>query len=108
MAQPFFVYMLLCADKSCYVGQTDDLEKRVSEYQAGAANHYTSSRRPVQLVWSQEFATRVEAKEAEAKIKRWTRAKKEALVKGDYRALRLLAKKSNWGAYRERKVHSKS
>ena len=89
MGQPFFVYILLCADKSYYVGQTDNLEKRFAEHQAGASSVYTSTRRPVELAWSQQCATRIEAKEAEAKIKRWSRAKKKALIKGDYQALRI-------------------
>jgi len=55
-------------------------------------------------VWSQEFSTREEAKEAEARIKGWSRAKKEALVRGDYEALRPLSKKRNWAGYRQRKA----
>ncbi len=108
MGQPFFVYMLLCADKSYYVGQTEDLDMRLAEHQAGADGGYTSSRRTVHLAWSQEFATRVEAKNAEAKVKRWSRAKKEALVKGEYEMLRILAKKTNWRGYQERQRHSGS
>ena len=108
MGQPFFAYILLCADMSYYVGQTDNLTKRFAEHQAGAGSVYTSTRRPVELAWSQQFETRIEAKEAEAKIKRWSRAKKKALIKGDYQALRILAKKMDWQGYRERQEHSGS
>ena len=103
MGQPFFVYILQCSDDSYYVGHTDNLEKRLAEHQDGGKCFYTSTRRPVRLVWSQEFATRVEAKEVEVRIKKWSRAKKAALVRGDYEGLRFAAKKRDWEGYRERK-----
>ncbi|MCZ6548826.1 MAG: GIY-YIG nuclease family protein [Deltaproteobacteria bacterium] len=53
--------MLRCADASYYMGHTDDLEKRVAEHQAGEKCAYTFERRPVRLMWSQEFWTREEA-----------------------------------------------
>jgi predicted GIY-YIG superfamily endonuclease len=59
MGRPFFVYMLQCANKSYYVGHTDDLERRVLEHHEGGKCAYTETRRPVQLTWSQEFATHV-------------------------------------------------
>ena len=102
MGEPFFVYMLLCSDASYYVGHTDDLDRRFAEHQAGFIRGYTYSRRPVKLAWSQEFATRLEAKEVEAWLKKWSRAKKEALVKGDYRGLHALAKKADWQSYQKR------
>ncbi len=61
MGKPFFAYMLRCADASYYMGHTDDLEKRVAEHQAGEKCGYTFERRPVRLMWSQEFWTREEA-----------------------------------------------
>ncbi len=61
MGKPFFAYMLRCADASYYMGHTDDLEKRVAEHQAGEKCAYTFERRPVRLMWSQEFWTREEA-----------------------------------------------
>jgi len=56
----------------------------------------------VQLIWSQEFATRAEALSAELQIKNWNRAKKQALVRGDFEELRRAARKKDWGAYRQR------
>jgi tRNA/rRNA methyltransferase len=56
----------------------------------------------VELIWSQEFYSREEALAAEFQIKGWSRAKKEALARGDFKALGLAAKK-DWKAYRERK-----
>lgn len=69
MARPFLTYMLHCSDGSYYVGQTDDLARRVAEHEVGATSGYTAARRPVRLVWCEEFSTREEAKAAEARIK---------------------------------------
>lgn len=85
--KPFFVYMLRCADDSYYVGHTDDLERRIASHQAGEIDGYTKKHGPVELVWSQETATRAEALEAERRIKGWARAKKEALIRGDWKAI---------------------
>lgn len=94
MDRPFFAYMLRCSDDSYYTGSTDDLEHRIAEHQHGQGCAWTRTRLPVELVWSQEFASRDEAKEAEHQIKRWSRAKKEALISGDFDRLCLLAGRS--------------
>ncbi len=91
--------MLRCSDGSYYVGQTDDLEKRVAEHQTGAVQGYTATRHPVELVYSAEFATRDEAVEREQQLKGWSRAKKEALIEGDWSRIHDLAK-SRAGAMR--------
>jgi predicted GIY-YIG superfamily endonuclease len=106
MGRPFFAYMLRCADDSYYVGHSDDLEKRVLEHSEGGKCSYTESRRPVQLIWSQEFSTREEALAAELQIKKWSRAKKRALASGDWKALSQAAKKGNWAGYRQRRQKS--
>ncbi|MGN6850121.1 MAG: GIY-YIG nuclease family protein [Sphingomicrobium sp.] len=85
--------MLRCADGSFYVGHTDDLEVRFGAHQSGLMKGYTQKRRPVTLVWQQEFAERDEAFRAERRIKGWSRAKKEALIRGDWDALQLLSRK---------------
>lgn len=90
----FHVYLLRCSDGSYYVGQTDALEQRVGQHQRGDIPGYTQKRRPVTLAWSQDFPSRLEAIEAEQQIKGWSRAKKEALTKGDWEAIRILARKS--------------
>ena len=61
--------MLHCADRSFYVGHTDDLDARIGAHQSGLTPGYTSTRLPVKLVWSTEFATRYEALAAERKSK---------------------------------------
>ncbi len=90
----FHAYILRCSNDSYYVGHTDALERRLAQHQSGEGGGYTASRRPVELVWSQEFRTRDEALAAEQQIKGWSRAKKEALIRGDWEAIRRLARKS--------------
>ena len=87
----FHTYMLRCADGSYYVGHTDELNARISAHQTGSLGGYTETRRPVLLVWSQEFPDREQAFAAERRVKGWSRAKKEALVRGDWEGVHLFA-----------------
>jgi putative endonuclease len=88
-----YVYILRCADGSCYVGSTrTSLEARIAQHDAGELNGYTARRRPVTLVYHQEFERITGTITAERQVKRWTRAKKEALIRGDFEALRALAR----------------
>ena len=89
---PFWAYMLHCRGGAFYTGQTDDLEHRVAQHRDGKGASFTAERLPVELVWSQEFGSREEAKAAEARIKGWSRAKKLALIRGDWQRIRTLAK----------------
>ncbi len=102
VAKPFFAYMLECSDSTYYTGHTDNLEARLAQHQAGIRCVYTASRRPVRLVWCQEFVTRDEAKVAEAMIKGWSRAKKKALISGDFDTISRLARKLDWEGYHRR------
>ena len=89
-----FVYILRCADGSYYTGTArQGLELRVAEHNAGTFDGYTSTRRPVVLVFSEWFDRVTDAIAAERQIKGWSRAKKEALIRGDFDALRVLAKR---------------
>jgi predicted GIY-YIG superfamily endonuclease len=88
----FWAYILQCADGRYYTGHTDDLDRRFAEHQTGGYCDFTSRRRPVQLAWTQDFSTRIEALEAERRIKPWSRAKKEALIRGDWAALSYFAR----------------
>lgn len=97
MEQPFFTYLLRCADGSFYAGHTDDLAKRIAEHQAGQGCPWTSQRLPVALAWSQEFASRDEAKAAEAQLKGWSRAKKEALCARRFDLISKLASRRKAG-----------
>ncbi len=90
------VYILLCVDGSYYTGLTrKEVETRVSEHNAAINAEYTSRRRPVTLVWSAHFDRLDEAIATERRIKGWSRAKKEALIRGDYGALPGLAARRN-------------
>jgi predicted GIY-YIG superfamily endonuclease len=78
--KPFWVYILRCADGSYYTGHTDELEQRLAQHESGAIpGCFTFRRRPVKLVYWQEFASREEALTAEMQIKGWGRKKKEAI-----------------------------
>jgi predicted GIY-YIG superfamily endonuclease len=82
---PYYVYMLQCADGSYYVGMTSDLPRRITEHEIGVeVEAYTYSRRPVKLVWSQEFASHDDAFACERQIKGWSRVKKTALIEGNW------------------------
>jgi putative endonuclease len=89
----FWVYIFRCADGSYYTGHTDNLEKRTSEHITGAiVSCYTFKRRPLELVFSQEFTTREEALASELQIKGWSRKKKEAMMCGDWAEVSRLAR----------------
>ena len=91
----FWLYVLRCSDGSYYIGQTDDLEKRIGQHQAGQSGGYTKSRRPVEVVFVECFERRDEALERERQLKGWSRTKKEALVAGDWNEVSRLAR-SGW------------
>ena len=94
-----FVYMLRCSDGSFYVGSAtgDDLSPRIEQHNAGAYPGYTFSRRPVVLVWSEHFDRITDGIAAERQIKGWSRAKKEALIRADWDAIRRLAQRRGGG-----------
>ena len=88
----FWVYMLRCRDGSYYAGHTDDLQARLWQHQEGLGADWTKRRRPVELVWCEEMPTRDDAFAAERMIKKWSRAKKEALITGDWETVSYFAK----------------
>jgi len=84
---PFWTYLQRCSDGRFYTGHTDDLERRIAQHRTGGFCDFTSRRRPVSLVWCEHFQTRLEALEAERRVGGWSRAKKEALIAGDWRTI---------------------
>ena len=89
-----FVYILKCVDGAYYVGshRGDDVARRVWEHNAAFnPRAWTARRRPVELVWSAHFPQIDDAVSFEFQIKKWTRAKKEALIAGDWSLLKTLA-----------------
>jgi putative endonuclease len=92
MTEGAFLYILRCADGSFYIGITrTTLEIRIAQHNTGALGGYTVTRRPVTLVFSQWFDRITDAIENERKLKKWSRAKKQAFVKGDFAALQDLS-----------------
>jgi predicted GIY-YIG superfamily endonuclease len=85
-----FVYILRCADNALYVGETNNPDVRLMKHQEGTASRFTARRRPVTLVYVEEWPNRLAALARERQIKRWTRAKKEALAAGDFVLLKRL------------------
>jgi putative endonuclease len=91
-----WVYILQCADGNYYTGMTrsEEPDQRLSEHQMKLSpSAYTASRLPVQLVYSEYFDLIADAIFAERKIKGWSRAKKEALIQGDWRLVQVLSKR---------------
>jgi len=88
----FWVYMLRCADDSYYIGHTENLEGRLWQHQQGICCDWTRRRRPVELVWCDWTSSRYEALTFERRIKGWSRAKKEALIAGNWERINWLSR----------------
>jgi len=86
----WFIYILRCADDSLYIGETNDISGRVARHNHGRAAAYTATRRPVRVVYTEKYSNRLECLCRERQLKRWTRAKKEALIAGHKRLLKSL------------------
>ncbi len=84
----FTVYILRCADETYYTGITNNLDRRIREHQEGRDRFsYTYSRRPVSLAYACHFESVYEAIHWEKTLKKWNRAKKEAVIRGEFEAL---------------------
>ena len=90
-----FVYMLRCSDGSYYIGSAtgDDLSPRIDQHNSGFYPGYTFKRRPVVVVWFEHFNRITDGIAVERQIKGWSRAKKEALIGSDWKAIRRLARR---------------
>lgn len=90
----YYVYILKCSDKTYYTGFTSNLDKRIIEHNTGKhKDSYTFSRRPLILEFYAEFTNVNIAIETEKQIKKWSQAKKEALINGEFEKLPNLSKK---------------
>lgn len=76
----YFVYILECEDASLYTGITNDLERRFKQHSKGAGARYTSAKRPIKVVYTEEHLDRSSALKREAEIKSWRRPKKLSLI----------------------------
>ncbi|GGG41266.1 hypothetical protein GCM10011414_08450 [Croceivirga lutea] len=92
----YYVYILLCSDGLTYTGITNDIARRLIEHQNGLnPNSFTFKRRPVKLIFKQEFNHVLEAIFFEKKIKKWSAKKKLALANGDFDLLQILSECRN-------------
>jgi len=89
-----YTYMLLCSDRTLYVGSTTDLERRMTEHRVGLGSEYTRHRLPVELVWYEQYDNVDHAFMREKQIQNWSRAKRLALIRGELGDLPRLAKTS--------------
>src|SRR5258706_2788491 len=90
----YVVYILECSDGSYYTGSAANFSQRIWQHETGSSSSsYTYSRRPVKLVWASEETQRYsEALKWERQIKGWSRAKKQALIRGDFDAIHEIVK----------------
>jgi putative endonuclease len=82
-----FMYILKCADNTYYTGSTIDLQRRLEQHQRGEGANFTRKRRPVELVYFEEYSRIDEAFYREKQVQGWSKKKKEALINGDVLAL---------------------
>jgi len=108
----YYVYMLLCSDETIYIGMTNSVSRRLIEHQKGNNRHcYTYLRRPLKMIFHQEFIQFQQAKDFEKKIKKWSKAKKLALADKNFDKLQELSKcknETNFELYKENKTKNKS
>ena len=88
-----FVYLVRCCVQSLYVGLTSDLSFREQAHNDGHGAAYTARRRPVRMVYVEEYSSLLEARRRERQIKGWTTRKKEALIARDHSRLKHLSKR---------------
>ena len=77
-----YVYILRCADGTLYTGWTNDLPRRIQAHNDGTGGKYTRSRRPVELVYHEEYQDKQQAQQREYAIKQLSRKEKERLIDG--------------------------
>lgn len=105
----YYVYILKCSDNSYYTGITNNIARRFEEHEFGINKEcYTFKRRPLTMEFYQVFNDVLQAIYFEKKIKRWTRAKKKALIEGDFDMLQILSECRNATHYNKYNPGNKS
>ncbi|KAA3613881.1 MAG: GIY-YIG nuclease family protein [Calditrichaeota bacterium] len=94
--KPAWVYILKCRDGSYYTGSTTNIHQRIQQHENGEGAEWTKKRLPVEVVFLQEMSNKDEAYQMEQKVKKWSRAKKVALIAGDENSLRFFARKPDF------------
>lgn len=91
---PYFVYILRSSSNQLYIGQTNNLDTRIDQHftKDWKAAKFTKDGNDFKLVYQEEYATRLDAMRRETQLKGWSRAKKEALIKGNLSTLKQLSK----------------
>jgi len=88
-----YTYILKCSNGSYYVGSTKDLNRRIEQHQSGEGANHTKKYLPVELIYYEEYTRIDDAFYREKQLQKWSRKKKEALMRGDKDLLSDLAKK---------------
>lgn len=88
----YYFYILSCSDNSLYCGQTNNLERRIKEHNFNKSKSakYLRGKIPVKLVYFEKYSSLQDAMKREWQVKKWTRSKKEALIKGNTDLLKML------------------
>jgi putative endonuclease len=103
----YFVYILKCSDSSYYTGVTNSVERRFAEHQEGNdENCYTFRRRPLEVVFVQEFMNVNDAISFEKQVKGWSRKKKEAVISDNWNLLKSLSECKNQTSHKNFKEES--
>jgi predicted GIY-YIG superfamily endonuclease len=92
----WYMYILKCCDGSYYTGHTNFLEERIRKHNAGQAAKWTAHKLPVRLVYKEAYQTEQQAIRRERQIKKWSHQKKEALISGDFKTLKILSKSKSY------------
>jgi len=90
---PCFLYIILCDKKTFYIGVTNDLEDRLAQHKR-KESFFTKKFSEIELVYYEEYSSKYVAEKRESQLKRWSVAKKKALISGDKALLRQLSKSS--------------
>ena len=98
------VYILLCSDGTYYTGSTKNLDFRLAQHECGEGSKHTKKRLPVKLIYYEPFETVIQAFYREHQIKKWSKAKKDALINGQYNKLKSLSFSSSKRSYLKRRV----
>lgn len=77
----YYIYLILCENKSIYTGITDNIDRRFTEHKSGNGGWYTKIHRPKEILYTEKFSTKIEALKREKQIKGWRREKKLNLIK---------------------------
>ena len=80
MDKKYYVYILLTERNTFYCGYTDDIDKRYKAHCEGKGAKYTRANKPVKILWTNSYNTKIEAQKEERRIKKLTRKEKEKLI----------------------------